>query len=89
MERISVTTASDSLTEILNRVMYQGAVFELEWGNKILHDFPQQILYIPFKWKNSTDFLQQLPSLGDDAEPFAQDIKAIRQEMAKERNPWA
>jgi len=33
--------------------------------------------------------LQQLPSLGDDAEPFAQDIKAIRQEMAKERNPWA
>jgi predicted DNA-binding antitoxin AbrB/MazE fold protein len=33
-------------------------------------------------------FLQSLPALGDDAEGFAQDIRAIRAEFPPEANPW-
>jgi predicted DNA-binding antitoxin AbrB/MazE fold protein len=33
-------------------------------------------------------FLQGLPALGEDAEPFAQDIRAIRAESPGETNPW-
>lgn len=33
-------------------------------------------------------FLQGLPSLGDDAEDFARDDRAIRAEFPEEKNPW-
>ena len=33
-------------------------------------------------------FLQSLPSLGDDADNFAQDIRAIRAEFPAEATPW-
>ena len=33
-------------------------------------------------------FLQSLPSLGDDAEDFAQDVRAIRAEFPAETASW-
>jgi predicted DNA-binding antitoxin AbrB/MazE fold protein len=33
-------------------------------------------------------FLQSLPSLGDDAEDFARDVRSIRAELPEETNPW-
>ncbi len=33
-------------------------------------------------------FLRNLPALGDDAEEFAQDVRAIRAEFPAETNPW-
>ena len=33
-------------------------------------------------------FLGSLPSLGDDADGFAQDVRAIRAEFPTEANPW-
>jgi predicted DNA-binding antitoxin AbrB/MazE fold protein len=33
-------------------------------------------------------FLRSLPALGDDAEEFAQDVRAIRTEFPAEANPW-
>jgi predicted DNA-binding antitoxin AbrB/MazE fold protein len=33
-------------------------------------------------------FLRSLPSLDDDAEDFAQDIRAIRAEFPVEASPW-
>lgn len=33
-------------------------------------------------------FLRSLPKLGDDAEEFAKDIRAIRAEFPAEKNPW-
>jgi antitoxin (DNA-binding transcriptional repressor) of toxin-antitoxin stability system len=88
MERISVTTAARSLSEILNRVMYQGAVFELERGNKIIARLSPANPLSPIQVKELNQFFAQLPSLDDDAESFAKDIKTIRQEMAKEQDPW-
>ncbi|MDM8558130.1 antitoxin [Candidatus Parabeggiatoa sp. HSG14] len=89
MERISVTTAARSLSEILNRVLYQGTVFELERGNKIIARLSPANPLSPIQIKDLNQFFAQLPSLDDDAESFAKDIKTIRQEMAKEQDPWA
>ena len=33
-------------------------------------------------------FLHNLPSLGDDADDFAHDVRAIRAEFPAEANPW-
>ncbi len=33
-------------------------------------------------------FLQKLPTLGDDADGFAQDVRAVRAEFPAEANPW-
>ncbi|HTU89146.1 MAG TPA: antitoxin family protein [Gemmataceae bacterium] len=34
------------------------------------------------------DFLRSLPSLGEDAEAFSKDVRAIRAEFPTEANPW-
>ena len=36
MERLSVTQAARSFSDLLNRVFYQGVSVELERGNKII-----------------------------------------------------
>jgi predicted DNA-binding antitoxin AbrB/MazE fold protein len=33
-------------------------------------------------------FLKSLPALGDDAEAFSQDVRAVRAEFPAEANPW-
>ena len=33
-------------------------------------------------------FLRSLPALGDDAESFSQDVRAVRAEFPAEANPW-
>ncbi len=33
-------------------------------------------------------FLRSLPTLGDDAEKYAQDVRTIRAELPAEANPW-
>lgn len=33
-------------------------------------------------------FLRSLPTLGEDAEKFSQDIRAVRAEFPAEANPW-
>jgi predicted DNA-binding antitoxin AbrB/MazE fold protein len=33
-------------------------------------------------------FLRSLPALGDDAEEYAQDVRAVRAEFPAEANPW-
>jgi predicted DNA-binding antitoxin AbrB/MazE fold protein len=34
------------------------------------------------------DFLRSLPALGDDAEPFAEDVRAARAAFPAEAGPW-
>jgi predicted DNA-binding antitoxin AbrB/MazE fold protein len=34
------------------------------------------------------DFLRSLPALGDDADIFADDVRAVRAELPAEVNPW-
>jgi len=88
MERISVTTATRSFPEILNQVIYQGVVFELERGNKIIARLSPAKPSSPLSVKDLNRFFAQLPPLDDDALSFAQDINTIRQEIPKESVLW-
>ena len=40
------------------------------------------------KVRDLNAFLRSLPSLGDDAEKFAQDIADVRAQFPKEASPW-
>ena len=42
----------------------------------------------PLTVRELNTFLRSLPALGDDAEEFAQDIRAVRSEFPAEANPW-
>jgi predicted DNA-binding antitoxin AbrB/MazE fold protein len=42
----------------------------------------------PLTVGNLNTFLRSLPKLGDDAEAFAQDVRAVRAEFPAEANPW-
>jgi predicted DNA-binding antitoxin AbrB/MazE fold protein len=42
----------------------------------------------PLTVGNLNAFLRSLPALGDDAEEFAEDVRAIRAAFPAEANPW-
>jgi len=42
----------------------------------------------PLTVGNLNAFLRSLPTLGDDAEEFAKDVRAIRAEFPAEADPW-
>jgi predicted DNA-binding antitoxin AbrB/MazE fold protein len=48
----------------------------------------EQVPHSPLTVGRLNDFLRSLPKLGDDAESFAQDIRAIRAEFPAEPNAW-
>ena len=88
MEEISVTAAARNLSELLNRVAYQGSSFELVRGGKrIARLIPAR----PAKRVKVSDLnrlFSDFPGLDDDAEAFARDIEEIRQNLPLEKDPW-
>ena len=42
----------------------------------------------PLTVGNLNTFLRSLPTLGDDVEAFANDVRAVRAEFPAEANPW-
>jgi predicted DNA-binding antitoxin AbrB/MazE fold protein len=42
----------------------------------------------PLTVRTLNAFLRSLPALGDDAERFAQDVRAVRGDFPAEANPW-
>lgn len=89
MEQINVTQAVRQFSDLLNRVFYQGASFELERSNKVIARlYPVSApRTVPVRELNR--LFAELPRLNEDAERFAQDIDAIRKAALPERNPWA
>lgn len=42
----------------------------------------------PLTAEKLNTFLHSLPALGEDAEKFSQDVRAVRAEFPAETNPW-
>ena len=89
MERINVTQASRQLSDLLNRVFYQGASFELERGNKVIARLCPAAAPRRVAVRDLNHLFAKLPRLNEDAESFAQDLEAIRKAALPERDPWA
>ena len=89
MESVNVTKAARHFSELLNRVAYQGASFELWRGNKpvacLVPAVPVQSL--PVAALN--DLFARLPKLGGDSVDFERDIDAVRASLPEVGDPWA
>jgi antitoxin (DNA-binding transcriptional repressor) of toxin-antitoxin stability system len=89
MEQINVTQAVRQFSDLLNRVFYQGASFELERGNKVIAKLCPVSAPRTVPVRELNRLFAELPRLNEDAERFAQDIDAIRKAALPERDPWA
>ncbi|MCP4754510.1 MAG: antitoxin [Proteobacteria bacterium] len=88
MERINVTKAVRQFSDLVNRVHYQGISVELERGNKVVAKLTPVNSESSLKVKDLDRFFAELPSLGEDAESFAKDVKGIRKQFPPESDPW-
>ena len=87
MERISVTQAARQFSDLIKRVVHQGASFELQRGKKVVARL------VPAKPPSVRAgdlhrLFAELPRLGEDADAFAKDLEAIRRSPPPENNPW-
>ncbi len=89
MEKVNVTRAARNFSDLLNRVQYQGLSFELERNNRIVARLVPARPAARLQAKDLMSFLDRLPPLGDDAEPFARDVEALRKAFPHEEESWA
>ncbi len=88
MERMSVTQAVRQFSDLMNRVFYQGAIVELERGSKIIARISPVFQDSPMKVENLNKFFSELPVLGEDVDPFSQDLKNLRKQVPVEKSVW-
>ena len=89
MEEISVTAAARNLSELLNRVAYQGSSFELVRGGKRIARLIPAGPAKRIKVADLNRLFARFPRLDDDdADAFARDIEEIRGNLPLEKDPW-
>ena len=87
MERISVTEAGRQFDELIGRVSREGVTVELERDNRVVARLSPAGHRVQVADLNRV--FASFPSLGDDADSFAQDLDRIRREVRQETDPWA
>lgn len=85
---MNVAEAEKNFSRLVDKVYLEGVSVDLERDDKVIARLtpaePRSFLTIG----ELNAFLRSLPSLGDDADDFAQDIRAVRAEFPAEANPW-
>jgi antitoxin (DNA-binding transcriptional repressor) of toxin-antitoxin stability system len=90
MDKINATEAARRFSDILNRVSYQGASFEIIRGNKVVARVLPAAPASPLKAEDLNQFFAGLPPLeDDDREHFAEVIESVRKGFPPEVDPWA
>lgn len=87
---ISATEASRSLSNILNKVHYQGQSFEVKRGREVIAKIiPAESHKKILRISELTTLFQNLPSLEpEDCHNFADELKIIRTQLPAEKDPW-
>lgn len=88
MEQINVTQASRQLSDLLNRVAYQGASFELTRGGRRIARLVPVGPSKAVKVAELNALFARLPALDDDAEAFERDIADSEATLTQDRDPW-
>jgi antitoxin (DNA-binding transcriptional repressor) of toxin-antitoxin stability system len=85
---MNVTEAEKNFATLVNKVYAEGISVDLERDDKVIARLtpaePPSMLTVG----ELNAFLRGLPALGDDADAFAQDVRAIRSEFPAEADPW-
>jgi prevent-host-death family protein len=88
VEEINATQAARSLSDLLNRVAYQGASFELTRGGRriarLIPAGPPKRVEV----SELNRIFADIPSLGDDAEAFERDIADAQAAISPDKDPW-
>lgn len=87
MECFSVAEAGPRLDELVERVTSQGVTIELERNRQVVARISPVGRRV--RVADLNQIFAALPSLGDDAESFAEDVQRIRTELPLESDPWA
>ena len=88
MYRISVTEAERDFANLVNRVYSEGIPVELERGDEVIAHLTPAVPRSRLKVRDLNAFLEGLPKLGEDADAFLEDMRALRREFPSEVNPW-
>jgi antitoxin (DNA-binding transcriptional repressor) of toxin-antitoxin stability system len=82
-----VTEAEKNFAKLVNQVYVEGISVDLERDDKVIARLtpaqPRSALTVG----ELIAFLRKLPALGDDADDFANDLRAVRAEFPAEANP--
>ena len=88
MERINVTQAARQFSDLLNRVAYQGASFELERNHRVIAHLTPVSMPRQVAVADLNRLFAHLPRLDEDAENFAETLESVRRELPSESDPW-
>jgi antitoxin (DNA-binding transcriptional repressor) of toxin-antitoxin stability system len=85
---MNVAEAEKNFAKLVNKVYVEGISVDLEREDKVIARLTPAEPQSPLTVGELNAFLRTLPSLGEDAEAFAHDVRAIRAEFPAEANPW-
>jgi antitoxin (DNA-binding transcriptional repressor) of toxin-antitoxin stability system len=85
---MNIADAEKNFAKLVNKVYVEGISIDLERDDKVIARLTPAAARSPLTVGELNAFLRNLPSLGDDVEAFAQDVRAIRAEFPAEANPW-
>ena len=85
---MNVLEAERNFANLVDKVYIEGIDVDLERDDKVIARLTPAVPRSPLTIGELNAFLRDLPSLGDDAEEFARDVRAIRTELPAEANPW-
>ena len=85
---MNVTEAEKNFARLVDRVYVEGVSVDLERDDKVIARLTPAEPRSPLTVGELNAFLGKLPSLGNDADGFVQDVRAIRTGCTAEANPY-
>jgi antitoxin (DNA-binding transcriptional repressor) of toxin-antitoxin stability system len=85
---MNVAEAEKNFGDLVNKVYAEGISVDLERDNTVIARLTPVHPRSPLTIREFNEFVRSLPPLGDDADKFARDVRAIRAEFPAETNPW-
>jgi len=85
---MNVSEAQKDLSSLVDKVYTEGVTIDLERDNKVVARLTPAPGQSSVTVAQFNDFLRALPRLGDDADSFAHDVRALRAAFPAETNPW-
>ncbi len=85
---MKIADAEKNFVKLVDKVYVEGISVDLERDAKVIARLTPAEPHSALTVGELNGFLRQLPSLGDDADAFALDVRSIRAEFPAEANPW-
>lgn len=85
---MNVAEAKKNFAELVDKVYLEGISIDLERDNQVIARLTPAVPRSTVTVGGLNAFFGSLPPLGDDADRFAEDVRAIRREFPAETSPW-